>query len=157
MESTNNSWSVENFGGEKTKNISVKRAVFIGRYQPYHLGHTELINQKIKQGIPVLIMVRDIEPDENNPLKTEDAVAIIRAYHKLRAEDVEVMIIPDIESVNFGRGVGYEVNKYTPPDNIAAISATQIRDCIIAGDESWRRCIPFEIQNMVKKYLTPSK
>jgi hypothetical protein len=27
------------------------------------------------------------------------------------------MVIPDIESVNYGRGVGYEINEYQPPKN----------------------------------------
>jgi hypothetical protein len=40
---------------------------------------------------------------------------------------VRLMIIPDIESVNFGRGVGYDVIEHTPPQEIAEISATKIR------------------------------
>jgi FAD synthase len=39
------SWKVKNHGGEPTKNLDKKRAVFIGRYQPYHLGHINLIQQ----------------------------------------------------------------------------------------------------------------
>ena len=37
------------------------------------------------------------------------------------------MIIPDIESVNYGRGVGYDVIEHTPPEDIKEISATKIR------------------------------
>ena len=40
---------------------------------------------------------------------------------------VKVIPIPDIESVNYGRGVGYEINEYTPPEDIGKISATEIR------------------------------
>ena len=40
---------------------------------------------------------------------------------------VEVIVIPDIESVNFGRGVGYDVIEHFPPENIKEISATKIR------------------------------
>ena len=57
-------WSKVNHGGEPTKNPDKKLAIFIGRYQPYHWGHIELINQKLKEGIGALIMVRDIEPDD---------------------------------------------------------------------------------------------
>ncbi len=41
---------------------------------------------------------------------------------------VRIMILPDIESVNFGRGVGYDVIEYTPPPEIYDISATKIRE-----------------------------
>ena len=36
-------------------------------------------------------------------------------------------IIPDIESVNYGRGVGYEIIEHIPPNEIGEISATSIR------------------------------
>ena len=63
-------WKKINHGGEPTKNIDKKYAIFVGRYQPYHFGHIELIKQKLNQGIPALIMVRNIEPDERNPFTT---------------------------------------------------------------------------------------
>lgn len=40
---------------------------------------------------------------------------------------VIVTIIPDIESVNYGRGVGYEIIEHVPPTEINDISATSIR------------------------------
>ena len=100
-------WNKENHGGEPTKNVDKKYAIFVGRYQPYHFGHIELINQKLKKGVPALIMVRDIEQDEKNPFTTEQTVDMIKKYHAAKGDDVDVIIIPDIESVNYGRGVGY--------------------------------------------------
>jgi hypothetical protein len=41
---------------------------------------------------------------------------------------VRVMIIPDIESVNFGRGVGYDIIEHEPPTEVKEISATKIRE-----------------------------
>jgi hypothetical protein len=38
------------------------------------------------------------------------------------------MVIPDIESVNFGRGVGYDIVEYIPPTAIGDVSATKIRE-----------------------------
>ena len=35
--------------------------------------------------------------------------------------------IPPIESVNYGRDVGYDVIEHKPPENIKKISATNIR------------------------------
>ncbi len=146
-------WNKVNHGGEPTKNPDKKYAIFIGRYQPYHWGHIELVEQKLKEGVPALIMVRDIEPDEKNPFTTEQTVDMIRKYHSAKGDDVVVMIIPDIESVNFGRGVGYEINEYTPPDNIGFISATKIRESIKNGDDSWKIMVHESIQDDVAKYL----
>ena len=36
-------------------------------------------------------------------------------------------IIPDIESVNYGRGVGYDIIEHVPPQQVKEISATKIR------------------------------
>jgi hypothetical protein len=41
---------------------------------------------------------------------------------------VKVMVIPNIESVNFGRGVGYDIIEYLPPQEVSDISATKIRE-----------------------------
>jgi cytidyltransferase-like protein len=146
-------WNKINHGGEPTNNADKKFAIFIGRYQPYHWGHIELINQKLNQGVPVLIMVRDIEPDEKNPFTTEQTVDMIQKYHSVKNDDVKVMIIPDIESVNFGRGVGYEINEFLPPDNIGFISATKIRDSIKNGDNSWKEMVDESIQDDIINYL----
>lgn len=148
------SWEKKNHGGAPTANKDKKRAIFIGRYQPYHQGHISLIQQKLDEGVPALIMVRDIEPDEKNPFTTEQTVSMIEKYHAAKGDDVEVMIIPDIESVNYGRGVGYEINEFTPPDGIAFISATKIRDSINSGDENWKSMVDESIQSDVIKYLS---
>ena len=150
-------WDVKNHGGNPTTNQSKKYAIFIGRYQPYHQGHISLIMQKINQGIPALIMVRDIEPDTKNPFTTEQTVDMIRKYHAAHGHDVQVLIIPDMESVNFGRGVGYEINEFSPPENIGWISATKIRDSIKEGNNNWRELVDESIQSDVEKYLLEQK
>lgn len=130
----------------------MKKAVFIGRFQPYHKGHEWLVDNKLKKGVPVLIMVRDIPPDNKNPFTTEQTVEIIT--ERYCDEDVQVMIIPDIESVNWGRGVGYEVNEFIPPEDIKRISATQIRAQIKEKNDSWKDFVDEKIQHLVEKYLT---
>jgi len=136
-------WKKKNYGGEPTKNKDKKYAIFIGRYQPYHFGHIELIQQKLKQGIPVLIMVREIDPDTKNPFTTNQTIEMIKKFHNNNNEDVKVISIPDIESVNFGRGVGYEINEFIPPENSGAkfISATKIRESILVGNNDWKTMV----------------
>lgn len=146
-------WDKVNHGGNPTANKDKKYAIFVGRYQPYHYGHVSLIEQKLNEGIPALIMVRDIEPDEKNPFTTEQTIDMIETYHKSKGQDVLVMKIPDIESVNYGRGVGYEINEFTPPDNIGFISATKIRNSINEGNEEWKEMVDESIQQKVVEYL----
>jgi len=149
-------WESKNYGGDPTTNESKKYAIFVGRFQPYHQGHISLIMQKINEGIPALIMVRDIAPDEKNPFTTEQTVEMIEKHHAAHGHDVKVMIIPDIESVNFGRGVGYEINEFTPPENIGWISATKIRQSIKEGNNDWRTLVHESIQGDVEQYLLDS-
>ena len=105
-------------------------SMFIGRWQPWHAGHRWLIDQRLNEGKNVLICIRDIEPDEKNPWYS---IEVMSNLHKELADlidegRVRVMIIPDIESVNFGRGVGYDIIEHEPPTEVKEISATKIRE-----------------------------
>ena len=128
-----------------------KRAMFIGRWQPFHNGHKWLINQKLSEGSPVLVAVRDIPPDEKNPFTTEQTIEMLKkAYEK---HDVVIISIPDIESVNYGRGVGYGINEHVPPPDVGFISATSIRDKIKNDDDSWKNSVDERIWSLVEEYL----
>lgn len=107
-----------------------KYSMFVGRWQPWHAGHRWLIDQRLDEGKNVLLCIREVEPDEKNPW-TADQI-----YQNLEVElqdliesgRVKLHIIPDIESINYGRGVGYDIIEHVPPTNIGEISATKIRN-----------------------------
>jgi nicotinamide mononucleotide adenylyltransferase len=103
--------------------------MFIGRWQPWHKGHRWLIDQRLNENKNVLICIRDMETDKNNPYTpTEVKANVEKALNDLVINKrVKVIIIPDIESVNYGRGVGYGIIEHVPPTNIEKISATEIR------------------------------
>ena len=107
-----------------------KYSLFIGRWQPWHPGHRWLIDQRLNEGKNVCIAIRDVETDENQPWSARE----IKYDLEMKLQDlieqgrVKVITIPDIESVNYGRGVGYEVIEHIPPENIKEISATKIRE-----------------------------
>ena len=130
----------------------MKRALFIGRWQPFHNGHKWLIDQKLATGVPILIAVRDIPPDDKNPFTTEQTVKMINQVYQ--NQDVEVITISDIESVNYGRGVGYEINEHVPPPDIGFISATSIRESIKSDDTAWCDRVDSSIHEMVQEYLS---
>ena len=95
--------------------------------------------------------VRDIPPDEKNPFTTEQTVTMLETAYV--DNDVEVVVIPDIESVNYGRGVGYEINEHVPPADVGFVSATSIRERIKNSDESWKKNVDEKIWGQVEEYL----
>lgn len=107
----------------------MKYSMFIGRWQPWHKGHRWLIDQRLNDGKSVLICIRDMKTDENNPYTPKE----VKDNLEKELEDlivlnkVKIMIIPDIESINYGRGVGYDIIEHIPPKTIKEISATKIR------------------------------
>jgi nicotinamide mononucleotide adenylyltransferase len=105
-------------------------ALFIGRWQPLHDGHKELFNQALNEGKNVCIAIRDGEVNENNPFAPLEVKANIYEFYKKEIEEgkIKVILVPDICSVEFGRGVGYDVIEHIPPQEIHDISATKIRE-----------------------------
>jgi phosphopantetheine adenylyltransferase len=118
-------------GDPKLKNTGAKQySMFIGRWQPWHSGHRWLIDQRLNQGKNVLICIRDIAPDEKNPFTAQQVYEniLFKLSDLIIEERIKVQVIPDIESVNFGRGVGYDIIEHIPPQEVSEISATKIRE-----------------------------
>lgn len=118
-------------GDPKLKNTGEKQySMFIGRWQPWHAGHKWLIDQRLNEGKNVLICIRDILPNEKNPWSAIEVMGnLYQELADLIAEGrIKVIIIPDVESVNFGRGVGYDIIEHVPSQEVSEISATKIRE-----------------------------
>ena len=108
-------------------------SLFIGRWQPLHKGHKELFRQVIDEGGKVCVAVREVEVDDKNPFSVHDVMLNItkEMQTEIQAGKLRVISIPDIYSVEFGRGVGYDIVEHIPPQEIAEISATKIREQLI--------------------------
>jgi len=107
----------------------MKYSMFIGRWQPWHDGHRWLIDQRLNENKNVLICIREVSQDDSNPY---DPIEVKKNIEKelndlILTDRVKVIIIPDIESVNYGRGVGYDIIEHVPPKKVGEISATEIR------------------------------
>lgn len=103
--------------------------MFIGRWQPWHDGHRWLIDQRLNEGKNVLICVREVSKDDKNPYDPMEVKQNIENVLSdlIKSKKVKVIVIPDIESVNYGRGVGYDIIEHIPPSEVGRISATEIR------------------------------
>jgi adenylylsulfate kinase len=105
-------------------------AMFVGRWQPLHSSHKALFQQALDEGKNLLICIREGEVNEKNPFTTDQVKEMIELEYALLVSCgiVKVMIIPDICSIEFGRGVGYDIIEHVPPTEIADVSATKIRE-----------------------------
>jgi FAD synthase len=110
-------------------------SLFIGRWQPLHEGHKQLFRQVIDEGGKVCVAIREVEIDDKNPFTSHDIMLNVakEMETEIQAGKLKVITIPDICSVEFGRGVGYDIIEHIPPQEIAEISATKIRENLRAN------------------------
>jgi len=64
-----------------------------------------------------------------------------------------IVIMPDIEGIYYGRGVGYNVEEVIVTDEIKGISGTDIRSKLAAGDESWVGMVEPATVKLTRKYF----
>ena len=105
-------------------------AMFIGRFQPLHESHQALFQIALDEGKNLLICIREGEINEKNPFTAVKVKKTVEDTYALLVNSgiVKVMVIPDICSVEFGRGVGYDIIEHIPPTEIGEVSATKIRE-----------------------------
>lgn len=104
----------------------MSHSLFIGRFQPFHNGHQKLIGSVLKEGKPVLIAVQNRPFDERNPYTVEERIRRIKEFYKNEPR-VEVISIPAITEVCYGRDVGWGIRRIRLDKATEEISATKIR------------------------------
>ncbi|MBL33111.1 MAG: cytidyltransferase [Gammaproteobacteria bacterium] len=110
----------------------------LGRWQPWHQGHQELFKRCIAKTGQVIIQVRDVEGasggagQNDNPFSWKEVCKNIEDGLKKdnyeRGIDYEIMLVPNITNITYGRNVGYVFEEESFDDEISSISATKIRD-----------------------------
>lgn len=103
----------------------------LGRWQPWHDGHTALFEKALKQTGQVYIMVRDVQGWGDNPFSFHEVRKnIIAALNKAGYNigiDYDIVKVPNIVDISYGRDVGYTFTKHNLGEEIHKISATKIR------------------------------
>jgi len=109
----------------------------LGRWQPWHDGHQSLFKKCILKTGQVIIQVRDVqgasggEGQEDNPFKWESVCKNIEEGLLIdgfeRGVHYEIMLVPNIVNISYGRGVGYTFEEEVFEEDIESISATKIR------------------------------
>lgn len=103
----------------------------LGRWQPWHDGHTELFKRAHAKTGQVCVMIRNMPEDENNPFTI--GVVFNNIKEALREagfsidKDYVIVQVPNIVDITYGRNVGYSITQEHLGEEIEAISATKIR------------------------------
>ena len=101
----------------------------LGRWQPWHAGHRALFERAIAKTGQVCIMIRDCQGWQgSNPFAAEQVKALIRRdLDPLYQGQYEIIMVPNIVNITYGRDVGYKIEQETFDEATHAISATKIR------------------------------
>ena len=119
-------------------------AQMLGRWQPWHDGHTALFKKALAETGQVCIMIRDVGgivgedagagrtvAQDDNPFLLMD---VIRGIQKglgdagfTEGKEYVIMRVPNIVDISYGRGVGYTFTQHDLGEAIHDISATKIR------------------------------
>ena len=115
----------------------------LGRWQPWHSGHTELFKRALAETGQVCIQIRSVPQDtdasggrtmtqDDNPFDVNEVrknirVALFKEGFEY-GEEYIIMEVPNIVDISYGRGVGYTLTEHDLGATIHNISATKIRE-----------------------------
>ena len=109
----------------------------LGRWQPWHDGHQALFKRCVAKTGQVVIQVRDVQGasggdgQDDNPFNWDEVcqnieAGLLRDGFK-RGVEYEIMLVPNIVNITYGRGVGYAFEEEVFDSSVTDISATKIR------------------------------
>ena len=118
----------------------------LGRWQPWHDGHTALFEKALKKTGQVCIMFRDVsgvdagvDGQDDNPFEFEEVkkriINGLSAHGYEHEKEYIVLKVPNITDISYGRGVGYTFTEHDLGEEIHKISATKIRKKMRDKDE----------------------
>jgi hypothetical protein len=116
----------------------------LGRWQPWHDGHTALFKKAMLETGQVAIMIRDVggivgqdagagrtATQDDNPFNVVDVrrniVKALKEEGFTYLVDYIIIEVPNIVDISYGRGVGYTFTQHDLGEEIHSISATKIR------------------------------
>jgi hypothetical protein len=116
----------------------------LGRWQPWHAGHTALFKRALMETGQVCIQIRDVggivgadagggrtATQDDNPFDIEtvknNIINALGTEGFVYNQDYIIMLVPNIVDISYGRGVGYTFTQHDLGEEIHNISATEIR------------------------------
>lgn len=109
-------------------NWKKKTAIYIGRFQPIHDGHLQIIKKAIKKNGQIAILVMDsYKINKKNPYTFNKVKKMIINKLVNYKNKYQIIKIPVVAEFIYGRKVGYKISKYKIGKKLEKISATKIR------------------------------
>ena len=111
--------------------------LLLGRWQPWHDGHTALFKRALAKTGQVAIQIRDVKDSSGGEGQEDNPFSLIEISDDIETklsdlgfqinEDYIIQFVPNITNITYGRGVGYKIEQETFESEIESISATKIR------------------------------
>ncbi|MGC9345618.1 MAG: nicotinamide-nucleotide adenylyltransferase [Candidatus Bathyarchaeales archaeon] len=157
----------------------VKRGLFVGRFQPFHLGHLNAIKDVLKEVDELVIVIGSAQYSHriNNPFTSgERLVMIRRALEEAGIDYARVWVVP-VPDVHLHMMWVSAVEGYTPKFDVVysnepltrrllieagyevksirfhkrkVYSSTEIRERMLNG-ESWEALVPKSVAKFIKE------
>lgn len=155
-----------------------RRGVFPGRFQPFHLGHLEVVKWALKRVEELAIVIGTAQESHTvvNPFTAGERIIMIReslkegnidlsriliipvpdilmnsvwaSYLRLFVPEFDVGISRNPLVVRLFKEAGYSV--LVPPSfERNKYSSTRIRKMMIAGDDGWRSYVPNAVSRII--------
>ena len=153
------------------------KALFIGRFQPFHIGHLKIVQKISEEYDEILIGIGSSQYSSTleNPFTAEEREKMIKeTLEKENVKNYKIILIPDIHNppkwVNHVLSIisdfdvvvtnssftkqlftkkGYQV-KETPLYNRDKYTGKKIREKIIKN-ETWSDLVPAQVYNLINK------
>lgn len=155
------------------------RGLMMGRFQPFHLGHLDLVRQILKECDEVIILVTSAQFNylEKDPYTAGERIEMIHNSLKESSVDLNRCIILTLEnqfnvatwSSYLKSMLPYFDRVYSGNDYVKMLlkdsnievtkpvfldrrtySGTKIRSMIVSG-ENWQKLVPAAVSNFIKK------
>jgi len=157
----------------------VKRGLYVGRFQPFHLGHLSAIKDVLKEVEQLVIVIGSAQYSHriNDPFTAgERLVMVRRALEEAGIDHGRVWVVP-VPDVHLHMMWVSAVEGYTPPFDVVysnepltrrlfveagckvkairfherkLYSSTEIRERMLKG-ESWEKLVPKSVATFIKE------
>ena len=157
----------------------VKRGLFVGRFQPFHLGHIEAIKDILKEVDELVIVIGSAQYSHtvNNPFTSGERLTMVRrALEEARIDYSRVWVVP-VPDVHLHMMWVSAVEGYTPSFSVVysnepltrrlfieakyrvkpirfherkLYSSTEIRERMLRG-KSWEKLVPKSVAVFIKE------
>ncbi|NLE06353.1 MAG: nicotinamide-nucleotide adenylyltransferase [Crenarchaeota archaeon] len=156
------------------------RGLYVGRFQPFHLGHIESIKGILKEIEELIIVIGSAQysHDVTNPFTSGERLTMIRnSIQEAKIDSARVWIIP-VPDVHLHMMWVSEIEGYTPKFNLVysnepltrrlfieagyevkslpyydrhIFSSTIIRQKMLQQDESWCDLVPKNVAKFIRE------